>query len=299
MRRMSMAMNSFLGIDAFFWRAVIGAGMLGLVAGPIGCFVLWRRMAYMGASIAEMALLGAALGLLLHISPLLGVLGVSLTVALLLARPWRVGVLGGANSDPRGSLIPADTLIGLIGHAGLALGFVALAALETVRADLLGYLFGDVLALSNSDIAWIVAMGIVALGVLAMIWRPLLADTVSPEILAAEHGVAKTVRVQSIFLVLVAALIAFGLKIVGALLIVALLIIPPAAARPFANRPETMIWLSAAIGAASAPLGLSAAFATDIPAGPAIVLAAAALFVVSSLLAILRAKRSKMSAVSE
>ena len=263
-------------MDELFWRAVLGAAVLGAVAGPIGSFVLWRRMAYLGASIAEMALLGVALGLLLGIDPLIGVLATSLTAALLLARPWAA-----AGTERSGS-IPTDTLIGLIGHAGLALGFIALAALETVRADLLGYLFGDVLALSWNDVAAVAILGAGALALLAGIWKPLLADTVSPDILAAEEGAAKGARAQTLFLVLVAGLIAFGLKIVGALLIVALIIIPPAAARPFARTPEAMAVMAGVAGALSAPLGLFASFAYDFPAGPSIVLAAAGIFLLAT-----------------
>jgi zinc transport system permease protein len=213
---------------------------------------------------------------MLGVDPLLGVLATSLAAALLLAKPWSAGFAS------RGGLIPADTTIGLIGHAGLALGFIGLSALETVRADLLGYLFGDVLALSSREIVLIGVMGAGALGVLAAIWRPLLADTISPEILAAEAGAAKGTRAQGIFLALVAGLIAFGLKVVGALLIVALIIIPPAVARPFARTPEAMALLAAAIGAVSAPAGLFTAFAFDLPAGPSIVLAATGLFVLSA-----------------
>jgi zinc transport system permease protein len=210
--------------------------------------------------------------------PLAGVLATSLAAALILARPW-------ASASSGNGHIPSDTLIGLIGHAGLALGFIALAALETVRADLLGYLFGDVLALSWNDVAAVAILGTGALALLLGIWKPLLADTVSPDILAAEEGPAKGARTQTLFLVLVAGLIAFGLKVVGALLIVALIIVPPAAARPFARTPEAMAALAAAFGALSAPLGLAASFAWDLPAGPSIVLAAAGLFLAASLAA--------------
>lgn len=269
-------------MDELFWRAVAGAAVLGAVAGPIGCFVLWRRMAYLGASIAHMALLGVALGLIFGVSPLIGVLATSLIAALLLARaPTSASAQTGPWGNPAGGLIPADTLIGLIGHAGLALGFVMLATLETVRADLLGYLFGDVLALNGDDLIEITLMGAAAIGILIYIWRPLLADTISPEIVAAEEGGATSFYARGIFLALVAGLIAFGLKIVGALLIVALLVIPPAAARPFARTPEQMALLAAIFGAVAAPVGLWAAFAADVPAGPAIVLAASVLFVVS------------------
>jgi zinc transport system permease protein len=264
-----------------FWRAALGAGALGLAAGPIGCFVLWRRMAYLGSSLAEMALLGVALGLLTGIAPLLGVLITSLAAAMILARPWSRELFGASAAG----LIPADTRIGLIGHAGLALGFVLLAGLETVQADLLGYLFGDVLALGWNDVALIAGLAPVILGLLAMIWRPLLADTVSPEILAAEEGRGRAALAEALFLALVAGLISFGLRVVGALLIVALLLIPPAIARPFARTPEAMAVLAAFIGAFCAPFGLGAAFLTDAPAGPAIVLAAALLFILSSVAA--------------
>ena len=279
---MPKRMSTAIAMDELFWRAAIGAAALGLAAGPIGCFILWRRMAYLGSSIAEMALLGVALGLLAGVDPLLGVLATSVAAAAILAQPWVRATT--ASSRSRGFL-PADTRIGLVGHAGLALGFVLLAGMESVRADLLGYLFGDVLALSNTDVVTILLVALAALCVLASVWRRLLADTVNPDILAAEEGARKGVLAESIFLVLVAALIAFGLKIVGALLIVALLVIPPAAARPFARTPEAMAIGAAIVGAVSAPLGLAAAFTLDAPAGPAIVLAASALFALLSLAA--------------
>jgi zinc transport system permease protein len=272
-----------IGMDDILWRAGLGGALLGLAAGPIGCFVLWRRMVYLGSSIAEMALLGIALGLIIGVSPLLGVLFTSLVAALILARPWRGRA---ANLAREQRFLPADTRIGLVGHAGLALGFVLLAGMETVRADLLGYLFGDILALSREDVLLIAAVVAAALLVLVLIWRPLLADTVSPDILAAEEG-GKGRRVEALFLLLVAGLIAFGLKLVGALLIVALLVIPPAAARIFARDPETMAILAALIAAAAAPLGLCGAYVFDAPAGPAIVLAAAFVFACFSLAALL------------
>jgi len=266
-------------MDELLFRASLGAALLGLAAGPVGCFVLWRRMAYLGSSIAEMALLGVALGLLLRISPLIGVVGVSLTAAIVLARPWSANAFSAGGHH---GLIPADTRIGLVGHAGLALGFVLLSNMDAVRADLLGYLFGDVLALTYLDIAIIASVSSAALGLLVMIWKPLLSDTVSADILAAEHGATTGTRAQSILLLLVAGLIAFGLQIVGALLVVALVIIPPAIARPFASSPESMAVIAALAGAISAPLGVFSAFAIDAPAGPMIVLAAAVLFFVSS-----------------
>jgi zinc transport system permease protein len=255
-------------MDDFLWRAAAGAGLLGAAAGPIGCFVLWRRMAYLGESVAHMGLLGAAIGLLFGIEPLIGVAALAVTAALIMARAG-----DGA--------IPAGTFVGIIGHVGLALGFILLATMETVRTDLLGYLFGDVLALSESDIVAIAGASLAMLLASAFYWRTWLIATVNGDIARAEGRTSKLADLA--FLILVAAFVAFGLRVVGALLIVALLIIPPAAARPLSRTPEMMASLAAFFGAASAPLGLGAAYLEDIPAGPAIVLAAAAIFLSTTL----------------
>ena len=207
-------------MDDFLWRAVAGAGLLGAAAGPIGCFVLWRRMAYLGESVAHMGLLGAAIGLLIGVSPLLGVAVLAVAAALIMAR---------AGDDA----IPAGTFVGIVGHVGLALGFILLATMETVRTDLLGYLFGDVLALSNERPPGNRG-GQPGRARGEHLFLAKLADsTVSGDIARAEgcaNGLADT-----FFLILVATLVAFGLRVVGALLIVALLIIPPAAARPLSR----------------------------------------------------------------
>jgi zinc transport system permease protein len=260
-------------MDDFLIRAALGAGLLGAAAGPLGCFVLWRRMAYLGESIAHMGLLGAAIGLLTGVSPLLGVGALAVAAALIMAR---------AGDD----LIPAGTFVGIVGHVGLALGFVLLASMETVRTDLLGYLFGDVLALSNGDL---IMIGAASAGLLLgsmLFWRAWLSAAVNGDIARAEGRTSAVADIA--FLVLVALLTALGLRVVGALLIVALIIIPPAAARAFARTPESMALIAALIGGLAAPIGLALAWWKDVPAGPAIVLAAAAMFALSTLFRVVR-----------
>ncbi len=265
-------------IDDFLWRAVFGAGLLAAACGPIGCFVLWRRLAYVGESVAHMGLLGAALGLLIGVNALLGTAALAIVAALVMARA----------SD---RMIPAGTYVGIVGHMGLALGFVVLAMLETVRADLLGYLFGDVLALTAGDLYAVAGVSLGVLAATVLLWRPLLKAAAGGPIAAAEGQYGSLV--QTAFLVLVALLVAFGLKVVGALLIVALLIIPPAAARPFAKTPEGMAGLAALLGALAAPVGLGIAYAADAPAGPCIVLAAGAIFALSAIVSRLRGELMK------
>jgi ABC-type Mn2+/Zn2+ transport systems, permease components len=256
-------------IDPFLWRAALGAGLLAAACGPVGCFILWRRLAYVGESVAHMGLLGAAIGLLLGVNALIGTAVLAIAAALIMARA----------SD---RTIPAGTFVGIIGHMGLALGFIVLSLMETVRADLLGYLFGDVLALTTKDLIAITAAGAGVLIAMTVLWKPLLRQAAGGAIAAAEGR--NTPLAETAFLVVTALLVAFGLKVVGALLIVALLLIPPAAARPLARTPEAMALWATLIGAVSAPLGLAVAYGADAPAGPSMVLAAGFLFALIQIL---------------
>lgn len=254
-------------LDDFFIRAVIGGIGVALVAGPIGCFIIWRRLAYFGDTLSHSALLGVAIALLFEVNITLSVFFISVTVALLLLLLQR-----------RASL-SSDALLGLLAHATLAVGLVVLAFMSWVRVDLMGFLFGDILAVTTTDLAIIWSGGAAVLAVLAYIWRPLFAATVNYDLATAE-GVRPEVT-NIIFMVLVAAVIAVSMKLVGVLLITALLIIPAATARRFAASPEQMAILAAIIGAGSVWLGLEGSLQWDTPAGPSIVVAALICFVVS------------------
>ncbi len=257
-------------LDDFVIRALVAGIGIAIVAGPLGCFIVWRRMAYFGDTMAHSALLGIALGFLLALDLTLGVIVVTVTIAALLVllqqrRPW----------------LAADTLLGILSHASLSVGLVAIGLMTWLRVDLLGYLFGDVLAVTAADIALIYAGGLAALTVLAFIWRPLLAATVHEDLARAEGIPAGRVRLA--FMVLIAVVIALAMKVVGILLITSLLIIPAAAARRFAGTPEAMAALAALAGCAAVGLGLFASLRFDTPSGPSIVVAAAALFAASLL----------------
>jgi len=253
--------------ESFVLRALIGGIGIALVAGPLGCFVVWRRMAYFGASIAHGALLGVALGLLFGLGLTPAVLAVSVLLAVLLVLLQRQ------------RLLATDTLLGIVAHAALAFGLIALALMEGVRVDLMAYLFGDVLSIGWSDVAWIYAGGGLALAALAHVWTPLLAATLSEELARAEGQPVARARV--VLMLLIALVVAIAMKIVGVLLIVSLLIIPAAAARGFARTPEAMAVLAAVLGVLAVIGGLAASLAWDWPAGPAIVAAATLLFLVS------------------
>ncbi|WP_306048294.1 metal ABC transporter permease [Oceaniradius stylonematis] len=253
--------------DDFFMRALIAGIGVALVAGPLGCFIVWRRLAYFGDTLSHAALLGVALAFLFEVNIIAAVFAVSacVSIALLLLQ--------------RGATLSADALLGLLAHASLALGMVVLAFLTWVRFDLMGLLFGDILAVSKSDLATIWLGGAVVLGILAAIWRPLFAATVNSELAEAEG--MNPARANIIFMLLMAAVIAIAMKIVGVLLITAMLIIPAATARRFAAGPEQMAVLAALIGAASVVAGLFGSLEWDTPSGPSIVVASLGFFLLS------------------
>jgi zinc transport system permease protein len=256
-------------MDDFVWRAALAGLGVAAVAGPMGSFVVWRRLAYFGDTLSHSALLGVALGLLLGINLNLAVVVLCLGLALLLVM------------FERQRLLESNTLLGILSNSALSLGLVVLAFMETVRIDLMGYLFGDILAVTNADLAWIYGGGALTLAALAAIWRPLLAVTVHEELAQVEGVNVGATRLA--FVLLMALVISVAMKIVGILLITAMLILPAAAARRFARNPEAMALLAAGLGMAAVMGGLGASLAWDLPAGPAIVLAASLIFAVTSL----------------
>jgi zinc transport system permease protein len=254
-------------MDDFIVRALIAGCGMALIAGPLGCFVVWRRMAYFGDTLSHAALLGVAAGFALGISPIAGVMITCIAVGALML---------GFQSQSR---VPTDTLLGILSHAALSFGLIAIGFMDTVRVDLMGYLFGDILAVTTDDIVWIYGGALLVLGVLAAIWRPLFALTVHADLAIAE-GIASQ-RLRIIFMLLIAATVALAMKIVGVLLISALLIIPTAAARRFAKGPETMALSTVILGMVAVAGGLAGSVQWDLPSGPAIVAAATFLFVLS------------------
>ncbi len=254
-------------LDDFFVRALVAGVGVALVASPLGCFIVWRRLAYFGDTLSHAALFGVALALLLESNITITVFGVSVFIAVALMFLQKRATLS------------ADSLLGLLAHSALALGLVTLAFMTWVRVDLMGFLFGDVLSASVNDITVIYVGGAFVISVMVFIWRPLFAATVNRELAEAE-GVNPD-RDDVVFMLLMAGVIAMAMKIVGVLLITALLIIPAAAARRFATGPEQMAVLAALIGSASVFAGLFGSLEWDTPSGPSIVVAALLFFIVS------------------
>lgn len=251
----------------YFSRALIAGIGLALVAGPLGCFVVWRRMAYFGDTMAHSALLGVALSILLSINMTLGVFAVAALVA------------GALIVLQRQATLSTDALLGILSHSTLAVGLVLVGFLTTVRIDLMGFLFGDILAVSVEDIAIIYGGGLAILVILILAWRPLLASTVSPELAEAEGLRPEASRL--VLMILMASVIAIAMKLVGVLLITSLLIIPAATARRLSATPEMMAAVAAVLGAIAVVGGLFGSRTWDTASGPSIVVMALIIFLVS------------------
>lgn len=254
-------------LDSFLIRAALAGVGVALAAAPLGCFVVWRRMAFFGDATAHAAILGVALALATGAPVFAGVLIVALAMALFIS--WR---------NERHSV---DTALGVAAHSALALGLVAVSFLDGVRIDLEAFLFGDILAVGRTDLAVIWGGAFLVMVLLKWRWSALLTSTLNEDLATA--GGINPRHEQLILTLALAVVVAVAIKVVGALLISAMLIIPAAAARPLAASPERMALLAAFIGAISAVGGLAAAWFLDTPAGPSIVCTAAILFTLSQL----------------
>jgi zinc transport system permease protein len=232
-------------LDDFFWRALLGGLGVALVAGPLGCFVVWRRLAYFGDTLAHSALLGIALSFLIS---------VPLNLAVII------------------TCLATDTLLGILAHSALAIGLVTLSFMPDVRVDLTGLLFGDLLAMNRQDLLWIYGGAAFVLVLLAVLWRGLLMSTIHEE-LARVEGVPVE-RLRLALMLMFSLVIAVAMKIVGVLLITALLVIPAATARRLARNPEHMVVLAIVFGFLAVGGGLTLSWHLDTPAGPSVVVTA-------------------------
>jgi len=250
--------------EPFALRALLTGLAVAALAGPLGCFVVWRKMAFFGDSLAHTALLGIGAGLALGAGAPLGLIVVLFGFAGLFV------ALEGASHLAR------DTILGVISHTGLALGIILIALTPAVPGGIEAFLFGDILATSWMRFFTIAGFAVIGLGLLIWQWNALVALTLHPELSRAEGLESGLTRF--VFMVLIAAVVAIGVQAVGALLINALLVIPAATARRFASSPEQMAVFAALTGMIAVTSGLGASFAADIPTGPAIVASAALLF---------------------
>tara|TARA_B100001029_G_scaffold34022_1_gene25805 strand:- start:26 stop:829 length:804 start_codon:yes stop_codon:yes gene_type:complete len=250
--------------DDFFIRALIAGVGIALVTGPLGCFIIWRRLSFFGDTLAHAALLGVTMAVFFEINIAFSVFLISSVVALILLKLQQT------------TKLPGDALLGLLAHSSLAVGLVVIGFLTSIRFDIMGLLFGDILAVNQNDLLLIWIGGALILLILKFIWRPLFASTVNYELAEAEG--MKPDKFNAIFTVLMAAVIAISIKIVGLLLITGMLIMPAAMGRNLSNNPQQMVILSVIAGLLSVIIGLFSSLQFNTPSGPSIITAALILF---------------------
>ena len=253
--------------DDFIIRAFVAGIGLALITGPLGCFIIWRRLSYFGDTIAHSALLGVVIAYAMNFNLIIAVFAVSCFIALsLLFLQKRTN-------------LPDDALLGLLAHSVLAIGLVLLGILSFIRIDLMGLLFGDILSVNITDVLFVWVGGSIVLIVLILIWRPLFAATVNLELAKAEGLNADLAN--AIFTILIASVIAISIKIVGILLITGLLIIPAAASRNLSSTPIQMAIISSVIGLVSVVLGIQTSMIWNSPTGPTILAIALGVFILT------------------
>ena len=243
---------------------IIAAGALALMSGPIGCFVVWRRMAYFGDGLAHSALLGVALGMLAGTGHQSGILFVAVIFAL--GMLW----LRGQN------LLANDTLLGILAHATLAIGLVSMSLMGMEEIDMHDFLLGDLASITMNGALLLALAAAVSMAVLIKLWPGLVLMTTSEELAFAEGVNVR--RHEFLLMLMMSLLVATSIQIVGVLLITSLLIIPASTARLFAKSPETMAALGALAAALSLFGGILVAQSMAIEAGPTIVTLSVILF---------------------
>jgi zinc transport system permease protein len=242
--------------------------LIALASGCLGCFVIWRKMAFFSDALAHSAILGTGLALIANIDILWGLLGYGAIVAIIMARFDNALHYSG------------DTLLAIISQISLAIGLLLIPfAPKPINIEAL--LFGDILAATWSNVGISTAITATILVTLSVFWRQLLDMSINEE-LAATEGVPVQ-RLKLILFLLLVGLIAIAVQVVGVLLISALLLIPVASARKFAHTPLQMLLLSPMLGLIAVISGLFIAYQYDTSAGPTVVVAAASLWLLSLL----------------
>ncbi|GEA60553.1 zinc ABC transporter permease subunit ZnuB [Vibrio comitans] len=251
----------------FLLPSLLAGFGIAIIAGPLGSFVVWRKMAYFGDTLAHASLMGLALGFLLDINLYLALVVCCMALAIILV------------TLQRQQLVATDTLLGILAHSALSLGLIAVSFLDNVRIDLMGYLFGDLLSVNNHDVMFIYMGATVVMLLLVAFWRPLLSSTVNEELAAVEGVNISLMRL--LIMLMIGLVIAVGMKFVGALIISSLLIIPAATARRLCRSPEQMAIIASIIGMICVCSGLSMSWFYDTPAGPSVVVSATVLFLLA------------------
>jgi zinc transport system permease protein len=257
-------------LDDFLVRSIIAGLLMVSTAAPMGCLMVWQRLAFLSDTLGHAAVMGVGLGLLLQLPPMFGVLGVVVLIVVSLSQA----------TSFNNAL--SETTLAIISHTGLAAGLILLGILPANTVSLEAILFGDLLAVTLTDLGMILVTTLVLGVLLLQHWRSFVAVSVSREIAQAE-GIAVR-KVQLLMYLMIAMLVAVMMKVMGVLLIAAMLVIPTSSARVLSSSPERMVMFSALFGFAALGGGIFSSFQFDWQTGPSIVLSATTLLLITLLI---------------
>lgn len=263
-----MSLKFFEGLMSyhFLQNALVTAIVIGIVSGAVGCFIILRSMSLMGDAISHAVLPGVALSFILGINFFVGAIVFGLLASVIITY------------IKENSVIKGDTAIGITFSSFLALGIILIGVANS-STDLFHILFGNILAVQDSD-KWItIGVSVFVLGVIILFFKELLITSFDP-ILAKSMGM--NVNAYHYMLMILLTLVSVtAMQSVGTILIVALLITPAATAYLYANSLKVMLVMSSAIGALSSVLGLYLGYTFNVAAGSSIVLTSATIFLIS------------------
>ena len=238
---------------ALVGNSIVAGAVLGIVGGLIGVFVMQRDMAFAVHGISELSFAGAAAALLLGANVVAGSLVGSLVAAIL------IGVLGSRARD-------RNSIIGVLMPFGLGLGILFLALYPGRSGNRFGLLTGQILSVDIPQLGALIAISVVVLIVLLVIWRPLVFDSIDPDVAMARGVPARTLSI--VFMVLLGLMVAVSVQIIGALLVLALLVTPAAAALRVSSSPVVVPLLAMLFGFVSAVGGILLAIGGSLPISP-------------------------------
>ena len=254
---------------AFIQRAIIAGVFMSIVGAILGVFVILRRMSFFSDAIAHASLSGVAIGLLLHINPTLGAIGISVMIGVMMGALIRHGKLS------------SDTIIGVLFSSSIAFAIFIISLLPGIPVDINSLLFGDILSVLHMDVYFSIVLFAAALIFCHIYLRTMLKMIFSLDLAMVENkGV---ITMDYLFLTLLALTIAVSLKMIGAILVSALIIIPAAAAQNISNNIRQMFFWAGFFGILSVVSGMFLSYIFNTPSGATIVLSASLLFIVTLL----------------
>jgi ABC-type Mn2+/Zn2+ transport systems, permease components len=266
-------------MDDFLLRSLLMGVGFSILAGPLGSVMVWRRLSFLGDTVAHSALLGLGFSLLFNVAStvMLTIVCVVFAIALIFM--------------PLRSKVSLDAVLAILSHGSLALGLVVLGLLKQSTLMLSGFLFGDILAVTPAEVIGTFALAGVMIVLLACFWRPFLTTLISEDLATADQ--VQIVWVKLAYAVTLGLAVGLLLKTIGVLLMTALLIIPATAARYIAQSPLQMMIISSCLAIVSYGFGFWGSYLWDTPTAPSVVVMALGLVLVLRLYKWLYALRKR------